>query len=112
MNLFRTAKRNGATVCGGSDSPVTKFSALLGIHSLVNHHVPEERLSVDEALRAYTCDAAILSFTEGKRGRLRPGMSADFAVLEKLLEDVPKESLKDVRVMMTVVDGDIRYSAL
>lgn len=111
MNLFRTAKRSGCTVCGGSDSPVTKLSSLLGIHSLVNHHVPDERFSVDEALRVYTCDAARLSFTEDRCGRLRPGMDADFVVLEKRLEDVPKASIKDVRVAMTVVGGDIRYAA-
>jgi predicted amidohydrolase YtcJ len=112
MNLFRTAKRTGCTICGGSDSPVTKLSALLGIHSLVNHHVPEERFSIEEALGAYTHEAAKLSFTEEQRGRLRPGMVADFVVLEKRLQDVPKTSIKDMRVMMTVIDGEIRYNAL
>ena len=111
MNLFRSVKRNGCTICGGSDSPVTKLSALLGIHSLVNHHVPEERFSIDEALGVYTYDAAKLSFTEEQRGRLRPGMVADFAVLEKRLQDVPKTAIKDVRVMMTAVDGEVRYNA-
>lgn len=111
MNLFRTAKRSGCTVCGGSDSPVTKLSALLGIHSLVNHHVPEERYSVEEAVAAYTHEAAKLSFTEDRRGRLRPGMAADFVVLEKRLQDVPKAAIKDVRVMMTVIDGEIRHNA-
>jgi|GEM_PF-82967 len=111
MNLFRSAKRSGCTVCGGSDSPVTKLSALLGIHSLVNHHVPEERFSVEEALGAYTHEAAKLSFAEDRSGRLRPGMTADFVVLEKRLQDVPKSSIKDMRVIMTVVDGEIRHNA-
>jgi len=112
MNLFKTAKRSGCTVCGGSDSPVTKMSALLGIHSLVNHHVPDERFSVEEALRAYTADAAKLSFGEDRCGRVREGFAADLTVLEKRLDEVSSSSIKDVRVMMTVVDGDIRYSAL
>ncbi len=112
MNLFKTARRSGCTVCGGSDSPVTKMSVLLGIHSLVNHHVAEERFSVEDALRAYTSDAAKLSFSEDSCGRIRPGMTADLTILEKRLDDVPPTSIKDVRVMMTVVDGDIRYSAL
>lgn len=111
MNLFRSAKRSGCTVCGGSDSPVTKLSALLGIHSLVNHHVPEERFSVDEALAAYTHEAAKLSFTEDRCGRLRPGMAADFVVLEKRLQDIPRAAIKDMRVMMTVVNGEIRHNA-
>ena len=112
MNLFRLARRHGCVVCGGSDSPVTKFSALLGLHSLVNHHVAEERLSVEEALRAYTCDAAKLAFLEDRCGRIAPGLVADFAILERRLEEVPQAALKDVRVMMTVVAGEVRYSAL
>ena len=90
---------------------MTSLSALLGIHSAVNHNVPEERLSVDEALRCYTCDAAKLSFGENRCGRLMPGMAADVTILEKRLDSVPLENIKDVRVRMTVVDGDVRYSA-
>ena len=76
MNLFKTARRAGCFVCGGSDSPVTKFSALLGISSLVNHHVPAERFTTDEALRVYCVDAARLSFDETRRGKLAPGWTA------------------------------------
>ncbi len=109
MNLFKTARRAGCTICGGSDSPVTPFSALLGIHSLVNHHVPEERFSVEEALRAYTVDAAKLSFDEGRRGTLAPGMDADFVVLDRALGEAPRDTIKDIRVLKTVVAGDIAY---
>ena len=112
MNLFRSALRSGCVVCAGSDSPITKMSALLGIHSLVNHHVMGERLTLDEALHAYTCDAARLSYAEERTGRLRPGMAADLTVLEKRLEDVPPDRIKDVRVMLTCVDGDVRFEAL
>jgi predicted amidohydrolase YtcJ len=112
MNLFREAKRSGCTICCGSDSPVTRLSALLGIHAMVNHHVEHERFSVDEALRCYTCDAALLSFSENRCGRLSPGMAADFTVLEKPLESLPSDAIKNARVLMTVVDGDIRHSAM
>jgi predicted amidohydrolase YtcJ len=111
MNRFKTAKRAGCLVCGGSDSPVTKFSALLGIASLVNHHVPEERFSVEEALRAYSADAAKLSFDEHRRGTLAAGMDADFTVLERGLDAVERSAIKDVRVIATIVGGDIRYDA-
>lgn len=111
MNLFKTAQRAGCTVCGGSDSPVTKFSALLGIHSLVNHHVHSQRFSVEEALRAYCVDAAKLSFDERRRGTLAPGMDADFVVLEKALDAVPPAQIKDVRVLATVIAGEVRYDA-
>ena len=112
MNLFASVKRAGCVVCGGSDSPVTPFSALLGIHSLVNHHVAAQRMSPAEALRAYTADAARLSFDEHRRGRLAPGYDADFTVLEKRLDAVSPHEIKDIRVLLTAISGEVRYSAL
>jgi len=111
MNLFKTAKRAGCVICGGSDSPVTRFSALLGIQSLVNHHVPSERFTVDEALRAYCSDAAKLSFDESHRGTLAAGMDADFIILEKSLDAVAPSEIAGVRVLATVIAGDIRFRA-
>ena len=111
MNLFKTAKRAGCVVCAGSDSPVTRFSALYGIDSLVNHHVPAERFTVEEALRAYCADAARLSFDEERRGTLAPGMEADFVVLEKALDAVPPGEIAATRVVATVIAGDVRYHA-
>jgi predicted amidohydrolase YtcJ len=111
MNLFKTAKRAGCVVCGGSDSPVTRFSALLGIQSLVNHHVPSERFTVDEALRAYCCDAAMLSFDETHRGTLAAGMDADFVILERSLDAVAPTEIAGVRVLATVIAGDVRFRA-
>lgn len=111
MNLFKTAKRAGCVVCGGSDSPVTKFSALLGVQSLVNHHVPSERFSVNEALRAYCSDAAMLSFDERRRGTLAAGMDADFVILEKALDAVAPEHISAVPVLATIVAGEVRYRA-
>ncbi|HEY7993800.1 MAG TPA: amidohydrolase [Candidatus Eremiobacteraceae bacterium] len=111
MNLFKTAKSAGCVICGGSDSPVTKFSALLGIQALVDHHVPAERFTVDEALRAYCADAAKLSFDEGRRGVLAPGMDADFALLERPLDSIAPKEIGDTKVIATVVGGTMRFRA-
>jgi predicted amidohydrolase YtcJ len=108
MNLFASARRAGCIVCGGSDSPVTKLSALLGMHSLVNHHAAAERYSIDDALRAYTADAAMLAYEESERGTIAPGMAADFAILERPLHEVAKDEIKDIRVTMTVIAGEVR----
>src|SRR4029077_1397419 len=94
-----------------SDSPVTELSALLGIQSLVNHHVQAERMGIDDALRAYTADAAMLAYEESERGTIAPGMAADFAVLEQPLESVAPERIADVKVALTVIAGDVRYDA-
>jgi predicted amidohydrolase YtcJ len=112
MNRFGSARRGGCTVCGGSDSPVTPFSALLGIHSGVNHHEPAERLSAEEMLRCYTCDAARLAFMEDECGTLSPGKLADFTLLEHQVDRVPPSAIKDIKVLATVVNGEIRYSTL
>ena len=111
MNLFKTAKRAGCVICAGSDSPVTKFSALLGIQALVDHHVPRERFTVEEALRAYCSDAAKLSFDEGRRGVLAPGMDADFVLLERSLDSIAPKEIGAVKVMATVVGGAMRFRA-
>ncbi|MDQ6780348.1 MAG: amidohydrolase [Candidatus Eremiobacteraeota bacterium] len=111
MNLIGSARRAGCVVCAGSDSPVTALSPLLGVHSAVNHNVAAERLTVLEALACYTCDAAKLSFNEGRNGRLRAGMAADLTLLERRLDEVPAQDIKDVNVLMTVVDGDVRFAA-
>ncbi|HEY7982432.1 MAG TPA: amidohydrolase [Candidatus Eremiobacteraceae bacterium] len=111
MNLFASARRAGCIVCGGSDSPVTKLSALLGMHSLVNHHVAAERYSIDDALRAYTADAAMLAYEESERGTIAPGMAADFAILERPLDEAAPHEIKDIAVTMTVIAGEVRYAA-
>ncbi|HET9342814.1 MAG TPA: amidohydrolase [Candidatus Eremiobacteraceae bacterium] len=111
MNLFKTAKRAGCVICAGSDSPVTKFSALLGIQALVDHHVPAERFTVEEALRAYCSDAAKLSFDEGRRGVLAPGMDADFVLLERSLDSIAPKEIGSTRVIATVVGGTVRFRA-
>lgn len=109
MNRFGTALRAGCVLCGGSDSPVTRFSALLGIQSLVAHHVPQERLSVTDALRAYCSGAARLSFDEARRGTIAAGMDADFVVLEKALDAVAPDAIGSVAVIATVIAGEVRY---
>jgi predicted amidohydrolase YtcJ len=111
MNLFASAKLAGCVICGGSDSPVTPFSALLGIHGLMNHHVAAERFNAGGALRAYTADAAMLSFDEQRRGVIAPGFDADFTIVERSPDAVPRETVKDLRVLMTVVAGEIRWDS-
>jgi predicted amidohydrolase YtcJ len=78
----------------------------------MTHHAATERLSLEEALRAYTSDAAKLSFDERRRGVLAPGYDADFVVLEKALDSMPVDAIKDARVLMTVIAGEIKYNAL
>jgi predicted amidohydrolase YtcJ len=75
-----------------------------------NGWIPEQKITVEEALRAYTINAAYASFEEGIKGSLEPGKLADFVVLEKDITTIPTPEIKDVAVLMTVVGGTAVYT--
>jgi predicted amidohydrolase YtcJ len=60
---------------------------------------------VDEALRAYTRNAAYAEFQDRDKGILAKGMLADFVIIDRDLTKVPPETIRDARIMLTVVDG-------
>ena len=112
---FRSLFESGARVAFGSDWFVAPPTPLEGIYAALTRRtlddahpdgwVPGETIGVEEALRAYTVNAAYASFQEASKGRLEPGMLADFAVLDRDLTSIPATEIRDVRVMMTVVGG-------
>jgi predicted amidohydrolase YtcJ len=113
--MFNTLLKNGATVTFGSDWTVAPLKPLLGIYAAVTRQTldgknpggwyPEEKLTVEQALRCYTVNNAYAGFQEKKLGRLKPGMLADFVVLSDNLFSIPPEKIKEVRVLRTIVDG-------
>lgn len=90
----------------GSDT--MPIGPLHGVHHAVNAPHDTQRLSVDEAIAAYTRDAAYAEFTEDEKGTLEPGKLADAAVLDADPFAEP-ESIADIDVDITVVDGEIAY---
>jgi predicted amidohydrolase YtcJ len=111
----------GAHVAFGSDWPVAPPTPLEGIYAAVTRQtldgahpegwVPEQKITVAQALRAYTIDAARAGFAEGELGSLVPGKLADFVVLDRDITTVDPASIRDARVLMTVVDGQIVHTA-
>jgi predicted amidohydrolase YtcJ len=111
----------GVTLAFGSDGPVMPMNPFLGIYTAVTrkrvngyppggwHH--EERITVDEAVRAYTLDAAHASGEERIKGSIEPGKLADLVVLSRNIFEVSAETILDVRVELTVFDGEIVYEA-
>ena len=72
--------------------------------------MPDQRLTPGQALRSFTVEGAFAAFEEDRKGRLEPGMMADFVVLsDDILRGDPSRILK-TRVKMTVVGGDVVYS--
>jgi predicted amidohydrolase YtcJ len=70
---------------------------------------PEEAVSLDDALRAYTVNGAFASFEEGIRGTLRPGTLGDVTIFETDLFSVDPDDLATTRVDYTVTDGEVTY---
>ena len=105
----------GVTVAFGSDWTVAPISPLKGIHAAVTRETldgqnpdgwyPEQKISVEDALRAYTVGAAYAGFQEEILGTLETGKLADFVVLSEDLFKIDSNAIKDVNVVRTVVDG-------
>jgi hypothetical protein len=72
---------------------------------------PQQRLSIEAALRHFTRDAAFAEGAEGERGTLAKGSSADFGGLSQDLLSVPPERIKDTKVLLTVLGGQDSYRA-
>ncbi len=109
---FKTLMRSELVVASGSDCPVEKIDPLLGVWAAVTRKNPaEERLTVEEALRTYTLNAAYASFDEDKKGTIEVGKLADFTVLSDDLLRIQPDKIKGVTVEMTVVGGRIVYAS-
>ena len=108
---FKTLMKEGVVVAGGSDCPVEPINPLLGIQAAVARRVfPEERISVDEALRVYTINAAYASFEDDVKGSIEAGKLADLVVLPENPLTVKPDKIRDIEVKMTVVGGKIVYA--
>lgn len=112
----RTALDRGLRISLHNDAPVTPVSPLMSIWSAVNRLTaggdsmgPELRISVPEALRAVTIDAAWQNFEEEIKGSIEIGKLADFAVLEDNPLEVDPLKIKDIEVLQTIVGGQTVY---
>jgi len=108
---FKTLMREGVVVASGSDCPVEPINPLLGIWAAIARKgFKEESLTVEEALRTYTLNAAYASFDEGKRGTIEVGKLADLTVLSEDPFKVEPDQIRHISVEMTIVGGKIVYA--
>jgi len=107
---LKTLVTEGIRVIGGSDCPMEPLSPLLGIQAAVTRqYFPEEQITVDEALRMYTLNAAYASSEESIKGSIEEGKLADLTVLSGDPTAVPPSKIGEINVSMTVVGGKIAY---
>ena len=111
----------GARLSFGSDWTVAPINPLDGIFAAVTRRtidganpdgwVPEQKISLNDALRAYTVTNAFAGYQEDRLGSLEIGKLADFVVLSPDLFAIPPESLQSVYVVKTVIGGEVKYRA-
>jgi predicted amidohydrolase YtcJ len=95
----------------GSDCPIEDPDIILGLHALVNRNnfVPEQCLSMKEALKSYTINGAFSAFEENIKGSLEPGKLADLVILDKNPLILNKNQIKEIQVMETIIRGKTVY---
>lgn len=123
---FRRLWDAGAVVSFGSDSPGTNASRyylnpMLGLYAAVTRKTlsgqpeggwfPQEKLTIEEAIRAYTLNTAYAAYEEAIKGSITVGKLADFVVLSDNLLTIDPDGIKDVTVLTTVVGGDVVFDA-
>jgi hypothetical protein len=111
----------GVRLALGSDFPVEEPNPLLGVYAAVTTqdldghppggYRPTQKLTIWEALRGFTSDAAYAAFMESEVGRLAPGYRADLAVFDRDLTKVPFAEIPKTRCLLTLVDGEPAWEA-
>jgi predicted amidohydrolase YtcJ len=116
---FRSLLDAGASLAFGSDWTVAPMDVRQGIYAALTRRtldgenpegwVPQEKISLEEALVAYTWGGARAGFKEDRVGRLEPGKYADLVVLSRDLFDTDPLEIPEVRVDLTMVEGEIVF---
>ncbi|MBK7393901.1 MAG: amidohydrolase [Chloracidobacterium sp.] len=116
---FRTLLDTGGVLAFGSDSPVAPLNPLFGIYAAVtrrttdgknpNGWLPEQKITVDEAVRGFTWGSAYAEFQDDEKGTLEPGMLADLIILSDDIFTIEPNKIGDVKVVTTIVNGKVAF---
>jgi hypothetical protein len=111
---MKTYAEHGIVAAASSDAPVVPVDPLIGIQTMVTRKDrlgvdawAEERVPVEEAIRAYSVNAAYASFAEKRRGRLAPGMVGDMTIFDQDLRDMDPDEIITARADFTIADGTV-----
>ena len=112
---FNSLLKTGANVTFGSDWTVAPLDPIAGIYAAVTRRTlddknptgwfPDEKISVEQALKCYTVNNAYAGFQENKLGKLKAGMLADFIVLSDDIFSITPEKIRNIKVVRTIVNG-------
>ncbi|MBX3288530.1 MAG: amidohydrolase [Acidobacteria bacterium] len=118
---FRTILDTGGVLAFGTDSPVAPLDPILGVYAAVTRRtlddknpggwLPDQKVTVDETIRAYTWGSAFAEFQENEKGTLETGKLADFVILSEDIFTIDPVRIRDAKVTMTLVNGKVVYEA-
>lgn len=118
---WKTMLDTGLHIAFGSDAPVISFNVMEGIYCAVTRKdlkgrpeggwLPDQKISVYDAVYAYTMGGAYASYDEGKKGSIRNGKYADMVILDRDIFNIPEDEIKDIKVQATILNGSIVYEA-
>lgn len=117
--VWQKLLQTGAVVTNGTDAPVEPLDPIPSFYASVTRktlagtpdggYEASQKLSREEALKAYTLSGAYAEFEEGFKGSVEVGKAADFTVFDQNIMEIPEEEILTAKVMMTVVGGKIVY---
>jgi predicted amidohydrolase YtcJ len=118
---FRSLLDSGAVLAFGTDWTVAPLNPALSIYAAVtrrtldgknpNGWVPEEKITVEEAVRAYTVGSAIAEFQEDVKGTIAAGKLADLVILSRDIFKIDPTDIESAKVVLTIMDGRVVYEA-
>lgn len=118
---FRSLLDSGATLAFGTDWSVAPLNPLLTVYAAVTRRtldgknpkgwVPEQKISVEEAVRAYTVGSAYAEFEESNKGTITTGKLADVVVLSQDIFKVDPKEIEKTRVVLTIMNGQVVYES-
>jgi predicted amidohydrolase YtcJ len=118
---FRTLLDTGATLAFGTDWSVAPLNPLLGVYAAVTRRtldgknpqgwIPEQKITVEETVHAYTVGSAFAEFTDDVKGTLTPGKLADIVIIDRDIFKIDPVEIEKARVTTTIMDGRVVYEA-
>ncbi len=119
-HMYKSYLDNNVVIAFGTDWPVAPLNPLYGLYAAVTRRtvdgknpdgwIPEQKITIEEAIKAYTLDAAYASFEENIKGSIEVGKLADMVVLSDDILTIDPIKIWDVKVEMTIFDGKIIYT--